>query len=61
MMYKAFAGLTLVAAPIIVFVAQNLVPQRPAETATAVQAAPAKPMPLTPPLPPATAPEPVSD
>ena len=34
MMYKAFAGITLVAAPVLVLLAQNLVPATPEPIAT---------------------------
>ena len=51
MMYKAFAAVTLVAAPIIVLVVQSRLPQKPAQPAAAVQPAPViqpavQPMPI---------------
>lgn len=43
MMYRAFAVITLIAAPIVVLFVQNAVPQQPAQPA-AVAAQPAQPL-----------------
>jgi len=70
MMYKAFAALTLVAAPIVVLVVQSIVPQ-PAQiapsaptfvapAAPAAPAAPSIPSVAQPPMPAASLPDPAS-
>lgn len=62
MLYKAFAAITLIAAPIIVLVAQSMTPQSPVpHPSQAVQPPVQQEAPVMPPVAAPTAVEPISD